>query len=168
MGRISGSALIVAVLFLLAGAAAGQPRMNTTVDAVQVNLGQQMASSLVLYNPLDRPDVYDIAVGTVISDGTASVRIVGDDRTGDRVTVEMGPNERRTVEVYYSGASCTVSRCTGTATFVGRSLETDKRFTSETQLTVRRDTEIYGSPGLQWLQVVAAAVLAAAASLVLN
>ncbi|MDY6761434.1 MAG: hypothetical protein SVY41_00125 [Candidatus Nanohaloarchaea archaeon] len=159
---------LAAVLCVLAGGAAAQARMNTTVDEVEVNLGQRMASSLVLYNPLDQPDIYDIGVGVVMNDGAATARIVGDDRTTDRVTVELGPNERRSVQVYYAGAACPSEACTGTATFVGRSLETDQRFTADTQVTVRRNTDVYGSPGLQWLQVLAVAAAAATLSLVLN
>ncbi|MFB6294267.1 MAG: hypothetical protein ABEI97_00760, partial [Candidatus Nanohaloarchaea archaeon] len=138
-GPVPRLAAVTAIVCLLATAGAGQPRMNTTVDSVEVNLGQEMASSLVLYNPLDRPDIYDIGVGAVMNEGSAAVRIVGDDRTGDRVTVELGPGEQRSVEVYYSGAACPSEACTGTVTFVGRSLETDERFTADVQLTVRRN-----------------------------
>ncbi|MDY6770113.1 MAG: hypothetical protein SVU88_04015 [Candidatus Nanohaloarchaea archaeon] len=160
-------ALFVLVL-LLAGGGAAQDRMNVTVDQVRVGLGEQRTASLLLHNPLDEPDIYDIGVGTVMSEGAASVRIAGDDRTSDRVTVEVGAGERRTVQVTFSGAACSVETCTGTATFVGRSLETGERFTASTQVTVERDTEVYGSPGITALQTVVIGLVAAVASILVS
>lgn len=153
------------LLGLLASAATAQPRMRTVVEDVEVNLGQEISSSLVLHNPLDRPDVYDIAVGTVMDEGDVSVRIVGDDRISDRVKVEVGPGETRSVQVFYTGASCPSETCTGTAAFVGVSLETDERFSESTNAEVRRDAEVHGSPGITGVHALLLGLLGAVLSL---
>lgn len=145
---------LLLVVALSANAAAAQSRLNTTTDHVELNLGQEIGSSLIVHNPMNRPDVYDIGVGTVMSSGSASVQIAGDERTSDRVTVEVGAGETRSVSVFYTGGSCPSEACTGTATFVARSLEQNRRFTASTEITVRRDKEVYGSPGITAVQVL--------------
>lgn len=147
------------------GSSTTQPRMRTVVDTVEVNLGQEMSSSLVVHNPLDRPDIYDIGVETVMGEGDAYVRIEGDNRTSDRVQVEVGPGETRSVQTVYTGASCSSKTCAGTASFVGVSLETDERFSASTDVVVRRDTEVYGSPGITGVHALVAGLLAAALSI---
>ncbi|MDY6768588.1 MAG: hypothetical protein SVW02_00560 [Candidatus Nanohaloarchaea archaeon] len=157
--------LLLTVIAFMANGATAQARMNTTTDHIELNLGQEVGSSLVVHNPLDRPDIYDIGVGTVMEDGSASVQIVGDEKTSDRVRVEVGAGETRSVSVFYTGGSCPSEACTGSATFVGRSLETNRRFTATTQITVRRDTHVYGSPGITVVQAVVLGLLGSLLSL---
>ncbi|MFB6265979.1 MAG: hypothetical protein ABEI07_02735 [Candidatus Nanohaloarchaea archaeon] len=154
--------------FLVAAPAAGQPRMESPVDSVELGFSESASYPLLLHNPLGQPDTYDIGVGTVMSEGSVAVMIEGKEKTSDRVRVEMGPGENRTVIVHYTPATCPSSTCTGTATFIGRSLETDKRFTDLVRLVVERESKVYGSPGITSVQAVLAGLLAALVSVFLS
>ncbi len=155
----------VLFLFLTGGAAAAESRMNATAEQVELRLGEDTEIPLLLHNPLDRPDIYELEARTVMNTGEVAVRIAGDRRTGDRVTVDMGAEEDRAVPTLFSGSACSSEICTGTVTVVGRSLETDERFTASMEITIRRDVEVYGSPGITLLQFLALALLAGAVSL---
>lgn len=166
MGRARKGLTVLALLGLLGAAAAATPRMNTTADHVEPRLGESVVSTLVLHNPLEQSDIYRIQGRTVMDNGVIAVGIRGDERTADRVQVEVGAGSSRTVQVRYTGAACSSSICTGTVTFVGRSLETDRRFTASTDVTIRRDTEVYGSPGITLVQLLAVALIGTAVSLI--
>ncbi|MDY6776681.1 MAG: hypothetical protein SVQ76_01085 [Candidatus Nanohaloarchaea archaeon] len=144
--------ILLFILFPLMASAQG--RMNTTRDTVRVGLGERVSSTLLLHNPLNKPDEFVIGVGTVMESGEASVQIAGGERTSDRIRVHIGAGKSRVLKVYYTGSMCTSASCIGDATFLGRSVETDRRFAENVRIVVRRDTEVYGSPGLETLQLI--------------
>lgn len=151
--------MVVLIGFMMVQVASAA-RMNTTVESVEIGLGDSVDYPLIVSNPLDRPDTYDIGVGALMDSGSASAVIEGEDRTSDRIEVELGAGETMTLPVHYTGSACTSRNCDGTATFVGRSLETGERFSLSVDLAVRRDTEVYGSPGITALQAVFAGIIA--------
>ncbi|MDY6773632.1 MAG: hypothetical protein SVS85_00400 [Candidatus Nanohaloarchaea archaeon] len=167
MEGLERSLVLVSVLLLLTGLSSAA-RMNTTVETVKLSLGERLSYPLVLHNPLDRPDTYDIGVGTVMDSGEASAVIQGSSRTSDRVQVHIGAGETKAVPVYYTGGACTSRTCTGTSTFVLRSMETGRRESLSVDIVVRRDTQVYGSPGITGLQVVVIGLLGAFFSLFLG
>lgn len=160
--------LLLISLLLLASGAVAQEEMSVPVDEVELELGEELSYPLIIENPSDTPATYRVSGDTAMNGGEVSVTIEGDDRTSDQVNVRVDGGETRPVNVYYSGSACGSQVCTGTATFVARSLETDERSTASVELVVRRDSEVYGSPGITSIQAVVAGLLASIVSLFLS
>lgn len=162
--------VLPALVLLIAAPAAGQISIpNATVTGgeggvLELGLGDVRRSSLIVSNPEPEEDIYVLEASTSFSTGSLGVVMIGDDRTGDRVRVEVPPESDIAVPVEYTASACTAGNCLGSVSFVGRSLEQNIRFTTSADVNIQRDTDVYGSPGLTLVNLVLLGVLGAVAA----
>lgn len=154
MEPVQRVALLAAVTCLfIPHAVAAEERMETPVETVEVSLGEELTYQLTLHNPSDEADIYNVTWET---DASLYIAVGQSQIREERATFELGPGETRNVPVTYTGARCTDSSCPSTVTFLSHSLQTDERFAVSQDVSLTRNTSVYGAAGIDHFHILVA------------
>lgn len=139
-----------------------QPRrLYLDTDQMSLELGEEQATSIGIYNPADTAETVELSVSSDMDAGSIDPTIRVDGDRAETVSFEIGPESQRRVELVVAAANCPDS-CAGSVTVQMRSLATGQQYFTSMQVSVTRNTDVHGSPGITLVQVVVLALLGAA------
>ncbi len=133
-------------------------RLSLGTDRLDLGLGQELTTTVTVYNPRSDTETVELSVEPNMQPGSVYPRLMVEGEREERVTFDLGPQAQRTVELVVEGTSCPDS-CDGTVDIRLDTLATGQSYFESMTVTVQRETEVHGSPGITLIQLVVVALL---------